>query len=85
MDKHEINLDDLPEPNVIEELDFEVLLEVRRQKLIEYNPDPNFNTFTTSSDPAAKHYAYAFETSKLQRSGDLWPTDAASISHRCNG
>ena len=47
-------------------------------EIIEYNPDPNFNTFTTSSDPAAKHYAYGFETSKLQRSGNIWPTDAGS-------
>ena len=34
-------------------------------EMIEYNPDPNFNTYTTSSDPAAVHYSYAFETSRL--------------------
>ena len=47
-------------------------------EMIEYNPDPNFNTYTTSSDPAAVHYSYAFETSRLQRNGNIWPTDAAA-------
>jgi hypothetical protein len=45
-------------------------------EMIEYSPDPNFNNFTTASDPAAKNYAFGFETSKLARTGNLWPTDA---------
>ncbi len=48
-------------------------------EMIEYSPDPNFNTYTTSSDPAAAHYSYAFETSRLQRNGNIWPTDAAAM------
>ena len=34
-------------------------------EMIEYNPDPNFNHFSTSSDPLAKHYVYAFETENV--------------------
>lgn len=47
-------------------------------EMIEYNPDPNFNNFTTSSDPRAKFYAYGFETSALARTGNIWSTDAAA-------
>ncbi len=28
--------------------------------MVEYDPDPNFNHFTTSSSPSAGHYAYGF-------------------------
>ena len=47
-------------------------------EMIEYNPTANFNNFTTASDPKAKNYAYGFQTSKLQKSGNLWPSDAAA-------
>jgi hypothetical protein len=33
--------------------------------MVEYSPDDTFNFFTTSADPVAKHYAYAFHTDKL--------------------
>lgn len=33
--------------------------------MVEYSPDPGFNFFTTSTDPAARHYAYAFHTDRL--------------------
>ncbi len=46
-------------------------------EMIEYNPDPNFNNFTTSTDARAPFYAYGFHTSKLQRTGNIWATDAA--------
>ncbi len=47
-------------------------------EMIEYSPDANYKNFTTASDPAAKHYAFGFETSKLRRTGNLWPTDNAA-------
>jgi hypothetical protein len=28
--------------------------------MVEYDPDPNFNHFSTSSSPSAGHYAYGF-------------------------
>ncbi len=37
MNKNQINLDDLPVPNVIEELDFESLYQERKKKLIKLN------------------------------------------------
>ncbi len=38
MNENEINLSDLPTPNVIEELDYEQLFKERKKKLIELNP-----------------------------------------------